>query len=229
MPSKRTRGDELERALADLARALDATGVRWMVIGGIAVIARGVRRMTTDIDAALRGDQADVATVLRALATKRITPRIADAEQFAAESLVLLLRHEPTGIEFDVSMAWTDFEQEAIEHASIAAFGAVKAPMARPEDLVVFKAIAGRPKDLEDATALLVLYPKLDHARLRERVRQLAALADEPELATGLETAIATSARKKKRVRRPKTRAKPSTPTKRRTTRSAGSTPKRTR
>jgi hypothetical protein len=27
-----------------------------MVIGGIAVIARGVRRLTTDIDAAVRGD-----------------------------------------------------------------------------------------------------------------------------------------------------------------------------
>ena len=81
-----------------------------MVIGGIAVIARGVRRMTTDIDAAVRGDQVDVASVLRALATKRIAPRIDDAERFAAESLVLLLRHETTGIEFDVSMAWTDFE-----------------------------------------------------------------------------------------------------------------------
>jgi hypothetical protein len=42
-----------------------------MVIGGIAVIARGVRRMTTDIDAAVRGDRIDVAALVRALAKKR--------------------------------------------------------------------------------------------------------------------------------------------------------------
>lgn len=108
-----------------------------MIIGGIAVIARGVRRMTTDIDATVKGDQADVASLVRALAKKRIVPRIDNAERFASESLVLLLRHDPTGVEFDVSMAWTDFEHAAIAASSVAAFGVVKAPMARPEDLIV--------------------------------------------------------------------------------------------
>ena len=224
--SKREHANTLEQALADLASALKATRIPWMVIGGIATIARGVRRMTTDIDAAVRGDRVDVGTLLRALATKQIKARIDNAEQFARESLVLLLRHEPTGVDFDLSLAWTDFEWDAIEHASMAAFGAIRAPMARPEDLIVFKVIAGRPRDLEDVVALLVLYPKIDHARIREYVQQLATLADQPELAAGLEMAITTSA--KQRVRAPKPRAKPNTRTKRRTTRT-GPKPKRTR
>lgn len=164
-----------------------------MVIGGIAVIARGVRRMTTDIDVTVKGDQADVGALLRSLAKKKIVPRIADAERFASESLVLLLRHSPTGVDFDVSMAWTNFEHAAIAASSIVEFGTVQAPMASAEDLIVFKAIAGRPKDIEDATALLVLYPKLDRKRLRSRVRQLAALAEEPELVRGLDEAIDVS------------------------------------
>jgi hypothetical protein len=107
--SKRGRGDQrIEEALADLAAALNALAVPWMIIGGIAVIAHGVRRMTTDIDAAARGDRADVGTLLRALRKKRIVPRIDDAETFASVSLVLLLKHAPTGVELDVSMAWTD-------------------------------------------------------------------------------------------------------------------------
>lgn len=44
----------LERALQAVARSLDAAGAPWAVIGGLAVIARGVRRMTTDIDAVVR-------------------------------------------------------------------------------------------------------------------------------------------------------------------------------
>jgi hypothetical protein len=36
-------------------------------------------------------------------------------------------------------------------------FGRVYVPLCLPERLVVFKAIAGRPKDVEDAEALLAL------------------------------------------------------------------------
>lgn len=184
----------LQQALRDLALALSATGAPWMVIGGIAVIARGVRRFTTDIDAAIRGDEIEIDTLLTALAKKRIVPRIPEAAPFARENLVLLLRHEPSGVEFDVSLAWTEFEHEAIAGATLATFGSVTAPMARPEDLVVFKAIAGRGKDMDDVAALLALYPNLDLARVRRRVRELANLADTPELARALEKAIAAFA-----------------------------------
>jgi hypothetical protein len=103
------------------------------------------------------------------------------------------MRHEPFGVDFDISFAWTEFEHEAIAAATVATFGSVKAPMARPEDLIVFKSIAGRGKDMDDVTALLALYPKLDLARVRARVRELAGFAKTPELAAGLETAIAAS------------------------------------
>jgi hypothetical protein len=196
-----------------------------MIIGGIAVIARGVRRFTGDIDAAVRGDEIDAATLLKVLAKKRIVPRIAHADQFARESLVLLLRHEPSGVQFDVSFAWTEFERDAIAAASIATFGAVKAPMAQPADLIVFKAIAGRGKDIDDATALLSLYPRLDLARLRARVHELAALAETPTLGAGLETAIAAAAETRPAAPEPTTTPKPTStprPRARRATRGRG-------
>jgi len=57
VPGKRAKGERLlEDALAAPTRALDEAGAPWMVIGGIAVIAHGVRRFTTDIDAAVLGD-----------------------------------------------------------------------------------------------------------------------------------------------------------------------------
>jgi hypothetical protein len=95
-------------------------------------------------------------------------------------------------VDLDVSLAWSSFEYDALAARTIARFGRVLAPMSAVEDLVVFKAIAGRPKDTEDVEALLVLHPDIDIALARARVAELAALADAPELVT---TFDATAAR----------------------------------
>jgi len=107
----------LEDALEALALGLADAGAPWMVIGGIAVIAHGVRRFTTDIDAAVRGDAVSIDGLLGSLARRKIAPRIADAGEFAQENLVLLLRHEPSGVDLDVSLAWTAFEHDALRAA----------------------------------------------------------------------------------------------------------------
>ena len=65
--------------------------------------------------------------------------------------------------------------------------------MAQAEDLIVFKAIAGRPKDVQDATTLLVLHSAIDHSRVRRRVSQLAALAEDPAPVNVLEAMIAAA------------------------------------
>ncbi|HEY4239363.1 MAG TPA: nucleotidyltransferase [Kofleriaceae bacterium] len=178
--------DDIEQALGALGAALGRVGAPWMVIGGIAVIAHGVRRMTTDIDAVV-GGATSIGAILRELEHERIVARIADAEAFARTSYVLLVRHEPTGVELDIAVAATAFEQEALDARVDTRFGGTAVPMARPEDLVLYKAFAGRPKDVEDATALLSLYRDIDIERVRKRLAELAESADRPELNASLE------------------------------------------
>jgi hypothetical protein len=173
-----------------------------MIIGGVAVIARGVRRLTTDIDAAIRGDEIEIDALITALAAKRIVPRNTNPALFARQNLVLLVKHEPTGVDLDLSFAWTSFEQEAIAAATSAKFGVEKAPMALAKDLVVFKAYAGRGKDLDDVVALLTLYPRIDLSYARSHVRDLAELADRPEAVRNLEEAVVKAARLKKAPKR---------------------------
>ncbi len=109
-----------------------------MCIGGIAAIAQGVRRTTTDIDATVRGAGLDLARLVRRFSRQGIRPRIGDAVAFARRSQVLLLVHAPTGVELDVSLAWLSFEHEALaNHVSID-FAGVRAPAARPEDLLIY-------------------------------------------------------------------------------------------
>lgn len=158
-----------------------------MVIGGIAVIAHGVQRMTTDIDAVIQGDAVSVRALVDVLRRHQIVTRIADAEAFAATNLVLLTRHRPTKVDLDLSFGWTVFEHEALAARTSTRYGKVAAPMARVEELLVFKVMAGRPRDIDDAVTLLTLYPHVDLARVRRRLVALAELAEAPELMQGFE------------------------------------------
>lgn len=191
MPDVRGLGERaVESALTALASALGTAGVGWMIIGGIAAIARGVRRMTTDIDAVVTGSEVGVNTLIATLEAAQIVPRIERAAEFAQENLVLLLRHRPSGVDLDVSLAWTEFELEAIEARTPARYGNVEVPMARAEDLVIYKAMAGRPKDVDDASTLLLLHRGVDLVRVRRHVHTLAMLADEPDLEKGFEAIL---------------------------------------
>ena len=123
-----TRSPCVSRAFSSLLRG--AAG---------AVIAHGVRRFTTDVDAAIRGDAISIEALMTSLASQQIAARIPDAVAFAQENLVLLLRHTPTGVDLDVSFAWSAFEHEALAAATEVTFGRTRALMSTPADLVVLQ------------------------------------------------------------------------------------------
>lgn len=137
-------------ALAALIRAFAETEAPAMIIGGIAVIARGVPRLTVDIDATAWGEAVSLETLFSTLETHEIVPRIPQAEDFARSRQILLLEHRPTGTPLDISLAWPPFEREALCRASPVDFGGVTIPVAQAEDLLVYKAVAWRDRDKED-------------------------------------------------------------------------------
>jgi hypothetical protein len=154
----------------------------------IAVIAHGVRRTTTDIDVAVRAEGIVLEKLVRRLARYAIRPRMEDAVSFARESQVLLLEHGATGIELDLSLAWLSFEHEALGAAVPIDFGGVRAPAARPEDLIIYKLFAGRPQDMNDAEALLLMHRRsVDLTRVRRVLGQLGEMADAPEIVARLD------------------------------------------
>ncbi|MGE0872822.1 MAG: hypothetical protein AB7P03_29980 [Kofleriaceae bacterium] len=74
-------GHGLVRSLEQLAPVLARHASTHAIIGGIAVIANGVQRLTRDIDIAFAGADTDLA----ALVAVGIAPRIENALELAAE------------------------------------------------------------------------------------------------------------------------------------------------
>ena len=171
----------LLEAVAALASALRRLRAPGMIIGGMAVIARGVPRLTVDVDATVWGADVELLELFGTLAEQGIVPRVQDALEFARERQVLLLRHEPTGTPMEVSIAWLPFEREALENATPVQFAGVEVPVALPEDLVVYKALAWRDQDRSDIERLLVLHGKgMDLEKIRALVSEFARVLGEP-------------------------------------------------
>jgi hypothetical protein len=175
-------GDPITSALKALAGAVDEAGAPAMIIGGIAVIARGVPRHTIDIDATVRAEGLDIDVLIRALASHGIVARIPDARAFALERQVLLVQHRASEVPLDISLAWLPFEIDALERSTPVDFGGVQLRVAEVADLLVYKAIAWRDRDRSDVEQLIAKHcARLDLDRVRSLVAQFADALDAPE------------------------------------------------
>lgn len=164
----------LQAALADLVKWLEASHVPAMIIGGVAASALGRPRLTQDIDALAILPDADWVDVVESAARYGIVPRIEGALEFAHRSRVLLLRHIRSGIDVDVTLGGLPFEQAAVEKSAVHDIGGLQLRLPRVEDLLVMKAIARRPKDIEDIRGLLAAHPRVDISEARRWVREFA-------------------------------------------------------
>jgi hypothetical protein len=154
-----------------------------VVIGGIAVSVLGNARFTEDLDAMFLLSTKDIARFLAEAKQEGIEPRIENVAEFAKKSRVLLLRHIASGTDIDVSLGIMPFEQEMVERSSVQEFDdRLQVRLPTPEDLIIMKAIAHRPKDLEDIRTIVAKYPALDRRRIERWVKDFAELMETPEL-----------------------------------------------
>jgi hypothetical protein len=104
---------------------------------------------------------------------------------------VLLLRHQPSGIELDISLATLPFEREVVERALERNVRGVCFRLATAEDLVVMKGIALRARDVADIEALLDTHPTLDLERIRTLLRAFTEALETDDFAAEFERVLA--------------------------------------
>jgi hypothetical protein len=163
---------------------LTESNVEFAVIGGVAASLHGNPRVTKDVDVVALAADSSWAGLLAAAGDFDLHARIADALEFAKVTRVLLLVHEPSAIEVDVSFGMLPFEAELVRRASLRSVRNVRFPLASAEDVIVMKALALRPRDIADIEGIVAIVQNLDLQRVRAIVEQLsAALEGEDHLA----------------------------------------------
>ena len=141
--------------LADAAQVLETRGIRFALIGGLAVSLRGQPRMTVDVDLVILADIDQALRLAQELSSTPFEPLFPGVEEVVARSFILPLRHRSTGIRVDVAIGMSGFEQQAVSRATTVTIGDVRVPVVAVEDLLVMKALAGRPQDDQDIRGLV--------------------------------------------------------------------------
>lgn len=180
------RPDHLEpllEPLEALQRLLSRFDNRGVIIGGTAVSMLGRARFTEDVDAMFLLSIQDIPRLLEAAKEEGIEPRIENAAEFAKKSRVMLMRHVISDTNIDISLGVMPFEQEMVERSVVHQIDeTLQIRIPTPEDLIIMKAIAHRPKDLEDIRTIAEKYPNLNAGRIEEWVKAFGEVLETPDL-----------------------------------------------
>ena len=140
--------------LADVAAALDGASIPWYLFGAQAAILHGAARLTADVDVTVRlSDDFPNEALAQALERHRFRRQIVDLG-FIRNTRVIPFVHEPTDLPLDVVLAGPGIEDRFFERVQVRDVDGVSVRLASPEDLVVMKILAGRPKDIDDVVAI---------------------------------------------------------------------------
>jgi hypothetical protein len=181
-----------EKIICSISSVLERHKIPYMLIGGQAVLLYGEPRLTRHIAIAL-GVNVDKMQSIISLAGElalKILPE--NIETFARQTMVLPVVHEETGIRVDFIFSFSPYEQQAIAKARKVRILDQDVYFAAPEDVVIHKIVAGRPRDIEDVRGILLKMPDIDIAYIRKWLQDFADALGEKKKKKRLESVIKT-------------------------------------
>lgn len=169
---------ELLQCLKSLTSLFDAMGLTYAVMGGLAVRIYGISRPTFDIDITVAVDPANVPQILDAV--KRlgfVANEIYDRGWVARVAGMPIVKIQScTGnhiIDVDLFFAESAFQIQLLSRRRKAQANGFSTWFVSPEDLVLLKLLASRPRDLGDVGDILFMQGQLDDDHMRRWAKEL--------------------------------------------------------
>ncbi len=138
---------------SDLLNLFNANNVRYLVIGGYAVIQYGEPRFTKDLDLWIGTDAANAGAVFRALQSFGAPLTGLTEADFSEEGYFYQMGVPPVRVDILMGIPGGDFDQAWQERNEVD-FDGLVVPFISRQDLIVIKRASGRPQDITDADSL---------------------------------------------------------------------------
>lgn len=161
-----------EEIISRIASALKARHIPYMIIGGQAVLLYGEPRFTRDIDITLGVDIDYLEEILSIVNKLLLKPLPKDIRTFVGQTMVLPVLDETSGIRIDFIFSFTPYEAKAIKKARKILLMGNEVCFASPEDVIIHKIFAGRPRDLEDVRTILLKNPEIAIQYIRNWLKE---------------------------------------------------------
>lgn len=143
------------KSAREIADFLEARHISYAFIDGLALQYWGEPRLTSDIDVTVLVSN-EVLEEFVNVVLKHFRARIKDANSFALKNYMLLIESTEK-VPINISLGIPGYEQEALQRAVLVKFlevGMLK--LLSPEDFIIHKCVAGRPRDIEDVEGILL-------------------------------------------------------------------------
>lgn len=137
----------------DLLNLFKSAEVRFLVIGGYAVMKYTEPRYTKDLDLWIAIDSVNAAAVWNALKEFGAPLAGLSEKDFAEEGYFYQMGRPPLRVDIIMSIPGLSFEEVWPNRVEVQA-GNITIPFIAKHDLIRVKRVAGRPRDLLDADAL---------------------------------------------------------------------------
>jgi predicted nucleotidyltransferase len=172
----------LSELLEKVARGLESRGVPYMVIGGQAVLVYGEPRMTRDIDITLGIGPEGLSKIEDLTRSLNLEVLTVSPREFVRDRMILPCEDIESGFRIDFVFSFTPFERQAIDRARVISVGDTGVRFATPEDLIIHKMVAGRPRDEEDVRGVLLKTTGIDEGYIEGWLGQFEEALGRPLL-----------------------------------------------
>lgn len=187
----------VESALRMAAADLNAIGVRWALVGGLAVSARAIPRFTKDLDFAIAvGNDAEAEDVVRRLRVRDYQPVEVLEQDYVKRLSGVRLERRGSDVVVDLLFASSGIENEVVTSADLLeVLPGLTVPVATTAHLIALKVLAGRSQDLTDLGYLITAATAadLDDARDAVKLIQSRGFNREQDVAADLEQLVVDS------------------------------------
>lgn len=176
----------VEQVLLEWVDLCDRLGIAYAIMGGLAVRVHGIPRPTYDVDLTIAADQEQIQTLFAE--AEQTGYSVPDAYKSGwidriAEMPVVKLRtwlEDGKGIDVDLFITESAFQESLMNRCIDWEFEDRQLTVVSPEDLVLLKLLANRPRDIGDVQDIMFMQGQFDETYLRHWATELG-IADRLE------------------------------------------------